>query len=779
MAQFDQLSDLDFEEFVADLISAETGLKFRVGARGRDGGIDARAADGERTHVIQCKHFVESPVSKLSSAARTEAKKLAALTEPYATYRFATSKPLSDTAWESLVKILRPWLDAPEHVLGGNDLARILRAHPKVERGHPKLWFSGAGQLRRALSAESYERREALIDEIHPRAPRYVETDVYRKARRRLHKNQVIVIDGPAGVGKTTLAQLLLLECLERGCELFEVVPGSLGKAWELLENDEKQVFYFDDFLGHTTLFAQGEHDRDLIRFIRRIAGDGQRRLILTTRDYILVQAKERSEALNREVDEAHLFDLTGNSYSRIERARILYNHVYFSEEVDATARASLISGGHHIEVIDHHGYSPRIIEAITGYAGHRLTAEEKADYGRFCIEALDAPKDLWGYPFEQGLGDHERALVLSFLGLIDRVRLDLLETAFEATCAARGLATIDRRFQRALTAVLGSFVTRVEGFEGRPMFSLANASLIDYLEIYVRSSRADAEALLRGASVFDQATWAGHAIFDEREETPPESLRALFGQTLDRLFESRPQINFSYLDDDPEWKILDDRLGEVVPFCVHPWFRDACTDWLPRRVRAWLAHFDGDDELFDRDELGRLLDLLECELIDPVSVAEKARASIASLEPGYPRELLDRLARLCPETIDSEFVADQEMALEEYVDAVVAEPARFHATEELDDLARVLSTWGMALDDNEWKRVSDQIEIARAEEEKELEKAGELDGLGFESWGEHGTEGRREDDGTTERPGGGNEDGEIEAMFARLLGENARLGEG
>jgi restriction endonuclease len=84
---FDALSDLDFEELVADLITVVTGLTFRAGARGADGGIDVLAQGSDGEHVVQCKHFQDSTYSQLKSDAKREAQKLRARGATFASYR--------------------------------------------------------------------------------------------------------------------------------------------------------------------------------------------------------------------------------------------------------------------------------------------------------------------------------------------------------------------------------------------------------------------------------------------------------------------------------------------------------------------------------------------------------------------------------------------------------------------------------------------------------------------------------------------------------------------
>jgi hypothetical protein len=54
------LSDVEFEELVADLLRAETGKNHRVFRRAADGGIDVRRQDDAVVEVAQCKHYLNS-----------------------------------------------------------------------------------------------------------------------------------------------------------------------------------------------------------------------------------------------------------------------------------------------------------------------------------------------------------------------------------------------------------------------------------------------------------------------------------------------------------------------------------------------------------------------------------------------------------------------------------------------------------------------------------------------------------------------------------------------
>lgn len=728
---------------MAELLAAVTGLPFEAGGPGADEGVDILAVvDGER-HVVQCKHYVHSPYSRLKRAAKKEAKGLAGAKKPIASYRFVTSKPLSHTQRDELVEILEPWIGPRDRVIGETDLREFLKQNGTVERHHPKLWFRGADQLRETLSAASFERSQALLEEIHRRLPRYVRTDALFEARGILDSESVCIIAGPAGVGKTTMGRLLLLDCVEAGFQPYEIVRGGLREAWELLERDKKQVFFFDDFLGRTALFESREEDQDLMRFIQRIAKDPQRRLILTTREYILKQARRISETLDMEGDDGHRYLLTAGRYTRRERARIFYNHLYASPEIDAVAKNALISSRRYMAVVDHPGYSPRLIEWITGFAGDRLTAEEKADYGQFCLDVLNSPGRLWTHAFEQGIEEPERALLLTLCGLPERVSEGTLETAFEAACRARGLTATGRKFQHALDVLEDSFISSIgsEGYESDGAFlSLINPSLLDYLKEYVTDSRPDAETVLRGTCFFEQVEWLWGACRGDAE-LPPEDLWPAFDDALSRVFDSPPVVyQRSWYEEPPRRQpgpdidslpppepvpgprsMLGPRLELVADCLEHRWFRDSFSSWLPTQIQAWLYELDGLEES-NWQETELLIRLLAHDIPHRRVAGEMAKGEIDELEPSAERwRLLDALSRAYPEVVSSRAKDEERQEFASFIESALFDSVEYlFGLEGLDELLSVARSWDLVPDGESLKEARHQLEEQVDEERRE-----------------------------------------------------------
>ena len=74
---------------------------------------------------------------------------------------------------------------------------------------------------------------------------------------------------------------------------------------------------------------------------MRRAAASRTTLFVLTTREYILQQARQLYEQLAIEGVEGHRFLLELQRYSRTDRARIFYNHAFFSGQLSLECATS------------------------------------------------------------------------------------------------------------------------------------------------------------------------------------------------------------------------------------------------------------------------------------------------------------------------------------------------------------------------------------------------------------------------------------------------------
>src|SRR4030095_1472497 len=137
MHDFRQLSPLDFETIVRDLLQAEMKLRIESFGPGKDGGIDFRFARAGKSVVIQVKHYAGSPSRSLVRAAAKENAKVAKLNPDR--YMFVTSVSLTPTLKAQIIAAMPNAPLAVEDVLGRDDLNNLLGRHPGVLRQHFKL----------------------------------------------------------------------------------------------------------------------------------------------------------------------------------------------------------------------------------------------------------------------------------------------------------------------------------------------------------------------------------------------------------------------------------------------------------------------------------------------------------------------------------------------------------------------------------------------------------------------------------------------------------------
>lgn len=291
MAEYDfhQLSPHDFENMARDLLQAEWGLKLESFKTGKDGGIDFRYAQSGFQVIVQCKHYVRTGLAGLLRDLGKEATKVRKL-KPQR-YILITSVPLSPPNKDEIVKIIGSDVLNTGDIFGQEDLNNRLSHHPSVENRHYKLWLASRTVLDRVLHNASITQSEFKVRQVYKEIPRYVQSDAFPRAMKILENDRIVIVTGSPGVGKTTLANLLLYEHLEHGYQAV-VIQRDVQEGLTRFQEGAPQVFYYDDFMGTTflgdrvTSFRNNE-DRAMLEFIAMVRTSPTTRMILTTREHI------------------------------------------------------------------------------------------------------------------------------------------------------------------------------------------------------------------------------------------------------------------------------------------------------------------------------------------------------------------------------------------------------------------------------------------------------------------------------------------------------------
>ncbi|MFI6960464.1 restriction endonuclease [Streptomyces sp. NPDC050255] len=458
METFDlgRLTDFDFEAVCKDLFEEEFGLRLEIFATGADGGVDLRhlrpaAAD---PLVVQCKHWNRSGRAKLIEHIKNvEAKKVAKLRPQR--YILATSVSLTKDAKDKLLDALKPYVKTPSDIYGKEEIDALLRKHDQIVRRHLRLWLTSASILNALLAKNIVTRSQELARDFENTLRTYAVNPSHARALDVLENKHVCVIAGIPGIGKTTLSQVLSAHYMATGYELVEISEDA-DEANRIWDDEVAQVFYYDDFLGQSTLAEKlgKNEDSRILSLMKRVSNSTNKRFILTTREYILAQARQRYERLDRHPFDVHTCVIDLGDYTYQARASILYNHVY-GAHLPQVIKESFADPHVYRRIIGHRNFNPRIVAlTLTDSASLSGGGDSLVDD---LIANLEDPQRLWDHIVRNQLGETDLKLLMLILSFMSDIRLDdLQELWIECGGSLRDL-------RRAVNILDGTMLKSVE----------------------------------------------------------------------------------------------------------------------------------------------------------------------------------------------------------------------------------------------------------------------------------------------------------------------------
>jgi len=478
---FSQLNDKEFEAFVIDLFSCVLKHRLERFREGKDGGVDGRFFISPQKEVIlQCKHFRQSGTKKLIQSLKKDERYKVDILNP-SRYILVSSCSLSRSNKTEIAKIFAPHL-REDDVFGVQDLNDFLKTFPEVEKNHTKLWMSTSALLRRFLNQAVFARSEQFLIQVSSKRKFYVETQNFIVAQKKLEESKIVILSGEPGVGKTTIAENLCLLYSTRGFEIIDIIKNLSEAENVYFDSKSKQVFLFDDFLGSNYLDAiSGKKDAHVVKFMKRIVGDKNKRFILTTRTNILNLGVLRSDYLFHANIRRNEYLLKIGDLTDLEKARMLYNHLWHGH-LDSQFLNEIRKDKRYLKIVKHKNYNPRLVEFVTDSLRPEFPDAEK--YWDFVLDKFDNPEFIWRNAFYQQSDDYIRALVkiLVFMGG-GAVESDLKKSyGIYLVDVLKASPQGKARYSQVVEAASKSFIVRSISNKKEVSFSLFNPSIADFV---------------------------------------------------------------------------------------------------------------------------------------------------------------------------------------------------------------------------------------------------------------------------------------------------------
>lgn len=396
----------EFQQFACAMISIREGKGFQRFGVGKDGGIDGQYETEDGNIILQVKN-TRATGKALLAIARKEKKKIAEC--HCKRYIMVFSTPTISPGVKEEIKKLFPDVLSTNDILSAADLNAMLdeEKYEHLEKAYPQLWLGNGTFLEEMLSRNTISEIEKSgkvnekRKEMEETEKKFVVTQKFTQAVELLEENGGLIISGDPGVGKTTHAYCLALYYLKaKDYKRFYFVK-SLHEIERIMgeNSEEKTIILYDDFWGHSSFEVYHvEHNSDtrLMDIFAVLKGYTHIRLILTTREFVLQQGLRHYPELESEELALHRLCINLGSYTKAEKAEILFKHLEYSTlEYDYITEIY----EQRERIINCEAYSPRSVDY---YLKHHLPEEEDpSEFAENFEKYVENPQEFYGQVFK------------------------------------------------------------------------------------------------------------------------------------------------------------------------------------------------------------------------------------------------------------------------------------------------------------------------------------------------------------------------------------------
>ncbi len=563
------LNDYEFEILCKDIMESKLSIQLHRFAKGQDGGIDLCDSKENIQYMLQVKHYVKSNFSNLKNTLKNELSKVEKVNP--SNYYICCSIELSPQQRKELFNLFSNYMKDTSYIIDKTDIDDFLskEENKKIVEKNYKLWLCSTNVLSMIQNQHIFIDCSEILSDIEKYTKLFVTTKAYFECRNKLIEKNIIIIIGTPGVGKSTISKMLLLFFASNNYSVRYVTDNNIKDIKNILSRDpaKKEIILLDDFLGQHYLKLSDKQPNELKSLIAFIEKNPNKKIILNSRITII------NEAYYSSIDFANLFDtyekdnylIDLDKMSYLEKAQILYNHLYFND-LPADFLSEIKKNKNYILIAKHKNYNPRIIEFVTkkkNYSG--ILSNEYVDY---IIEKLNNPDSVWEDEFRNRLEEHDRVLMNTLYSLTnDKVKIDVLEKAFNKRILSITNNTTLNIFYEVIKRLNNSLIKIIIDRKKRYV-SVINPSVNDFLNKKICNNLNEQITIINNAEYIEQLI--------KFKRNKKQIREFIFNNSIEKLNSIDKSTAYRYFELLIDYEIKDLDIKQFV----QKMFKDLCDDY-------------------------------------------------------------------------------------------------------------------------------------------------------------------------------------------------------
>lgn len=518
------LSSYDFELLSRDIMKKMLGLnsKLYTFSSGKDGGIDICSPEISNPKVmIQARHYIGSKFSDLANKMNKEKKKVQKKNPK--NYYLITSCKFSNPEQkkkiikkineqeeitkrkEKIIKIIgENFMKDISHIISYEDINRFLDDSKNISilKKHYKLWLFSTNVFELIQNRDILFDEEMFMSEIEEESQKFVKTDFYEKTLKILNKENLVIITGNPGTGKSILSKMLILNYTKKGYKVKISNTNNISKIKQSLSPNkkERQLILLDNFLGQYYLELNNKKLEEVYSTVKYIKKKYKNtKIILNSRTTVLNEVKEKENYFiikeTKERNKEILVDT--NKISYLDKAKILYNYLYFSE-LGNDFFEEIKRDKNYFKIIKHKNYNPRIIEHMI--ASNEF--EKPKEYIKEFLKNLDNPSKIWKNQFKE-MKEEDRVFLFTLYSLTSySIEEKILKEAVNKRLVARKKDTTINFFENSLNKLINSLITKNQS---KTLISVLDPLVNDFLKNELKNNLIECSDIIKNSIYIEQ----------------------------------------------------------------------------------------------------------------------------------------------------------------------------------------------------------------------------------------------------------------------------------